>query len=302
MASTRQLLADGHAKRADLVKVWIDHIHVDPGFNAPETEEDFEARVQAVVDHLISGGSLPPIEVRDRPEGGVFIVEGHARTEGTKRAAAMGLPVHDKKDGRVYMLTIPFTGNDLDRNLRIVTSAKGRQLNPLQIGAVLKRNRNLGQPVADIAKGVSLSVERVNQLLALADANGDVQQMVRSGEVSASVAAKAQRKHKEGAGEVLKEQLDAAKAEGKKRLTASVVAPKRVKASELEGERARLDWLVEQRAVVVLGGRMSLSNPQEPARNGYWVRWPDDDRNQQGTYESARAAIDAAMVEAQAEQ
>ena len=181
MSSNRQLLESGAAKRADLVKIALEELHVEPDFNAPESYGEWEERVEGIIAHLAAGGTLPPLEVRDRTEGGKFIVDGHARREAYVRAAARGVPVHDPKDGRVYVLTIPFVGNDADRHLRIITSAEGRTLTPLQTAAILKRLRNFGWGLDDIAKRIGRSAERVRQLLMLGDANSDVQQMVQSG-------------------------------------------------------------------------------------------------------------------------
>lgn len=293
MSSNRQLLEAGTAKRADLVKVWIDELHVEPGFNAPESPEEFDARVEGMVAHLASGGTLPPLEVRDRAEGGKFIVDGQGRREAYARAAERGIPVHDPKDGKVYILTITFVGNDADRTLRIITSAEGRTLNPLQMAAILKRLRAFGWSLDDIAARINRSTERVSQLLALGDANSDVQQMVKSGEVSATVATAAARKHGDKAGAVLASQLADVKAAGGKKLTPGKAGPKRPKLADLETERARLDWLVEQRAIVLHGGKMDLANDE--ATRGFYVFWPDTDSTQPGLFASSRDAIDSAM-------
>lgn len=293
MSSNRQLLEAGTAKRADLVKVWIDELHIEPDFNAPETPEEFDARVESIVAHIENGGKLPPLEVRDRAAGGKFIVDGHARLAAYARAAAKGLPVHDPKDGRVYVLTIPFEGNDADRTLRIITSAESRTLTPLQTAAILKRLRAFGWALDDIARKINRTPERVRQLLALGDANSDVQALVQSGEVSASVATQAARQHGDKAGEVLSRQLADVKAKGAKKLTPSKAAPKRPTQSDLEREMGRLDWLVGQRAIVCNGGKMDFA--ADTSALGYWVRWIDNDCDQPGLFDSARAAIDSAM-------
>ncbi|AVS68158.1 hypothetical protein C8245_23065 [Paracidovorax avenae] len=292
MSSNRQLLEAGTAKRADLVKVWIQELHVEPGFNAPETPEEFQARVDGIVAHLANGGKLPPIEVRDRPEGGKFVVDGHARREGYIQADAKGIPVADPKDGRVYVLTIPFEGNDADRTLRIITSAESRTLSPLQTAAILKRLRAFGWALEDIARKINRTPERVRQLLALGDANTDVQQLVQSGEVSANVASQAVRQYGEKAGEVLQHQLEGVKAAGGKKLTPSKAKPPRPTASDLEQERSRLDWLVQQRAYVCEGGKPDFA--EDAATRGYWVHWPEKGLDQPGLFPNARAAIDAA--------
>ena len=292
MSSNRQLLEAGTAKRADLVKVLLEELHLEPDFNAPESAEEFDARVEGIVAHLAGGGTLPPLEVRDRAEGGKFVVDGHARREAYARAVARGVPVHDPKDGRVYVLTIPFVGNDADRHLRIITSAEGRTLSPLQTATILKRLRAFGWGLDDIAKRINRTPERVRQLLELGDANSDVQALVKSGEVSATVATAAARKHGEQAGAVLAEQLAEVKAQGGKKLTPSKAGPKKPKASDIAEERERLDWLIDQRAMVARGKKDDLVGDESTM--GYWVFWPDDGKVQPGLFQDPRAAIDAA--------
>lgn len=249
MSSSRQLLADGHAKRADLVKVLHNHIHIELGFNAPESAEEFKARVRAMADHLKEGGRLPPIEVRDRDEGGVYVVDGHGRHAAYALADKEGVSIRDPKDGMLYMLTMPFTGNDADRVLRTITSAEGRTLTPLQLADRYKRLQAFGWSAADIARKVGKTSQHVGQVLALGNANTDVQQMVQAGETSATEAVKAVKKHKEKAGAVLKEQLVAAKKAGKTKVTSAVVNAdkKAVKAREnadLLADAEMFRWLV----------------------------------------------------------
>lgn len=293
MASNNKLLADGHAKRADLVKIRLDQIHVEPGFNVPETPEEFDERVNGILAHLKQGGYLPPIEVRDRAEGGVYVVEGHARREAHIRAVAEGVPVHDPKDGQVYLLTVRFNGNDADRVLRSVTSATGRTLSMSQLANRYKMLIAFGWSAAQIAEKVSKSREHVHNVLGLGNANSDVQQMVAQGTVSASVAGKAARKYGEKAGAVLTEQLEKVKAEGGAKVTTSSLEGKKVKVSVLDDERACLNYLIEQRALVQHGGKMSTVDCS--SERGFWLYYPDDDATQKGVYPTARAAIHAAI-------
>jgi ParB family chromosome partitioning protein len=245
MSSNRQLLADGAAKRADLVKVRLDNIHIEAGFNPPETQEAFDMRVDAIVAHLAQGGYLPPIEVRPRDEGGVYVVDGHGRRAAYERAAAAGIPVSDPKDGHVYILTTAFVGNDADRVARIVTSSERRTLSPVQIAHCYQRLQAFGWSVDQIAKKVCKSDAHVRQLLDLGSANSDVQKMVTAGEVSASVAIKEVRKSGERAGKVLSEQLATAKAAGKKKVTAGTAEGKKSSAALIKTLLAALEAIIE---------------------------------------------------------
>lgn len=53
---------------------------------------------------------------------------------------------------------------------------------------------------------------------------------------------------------------------------------------------ARLDWLIESRAIISYGGKST----ERGFIRGYWLSWDDGDETQPGAYETARAAIDAA--------
>lgn len=293
MSSFRQLLAEGRAKRADSVRTWIEEIHFEEGFNVPESPEEYEARVDGMVAHLANGGQLPAIEVRDRLEGGVMVVDGHARRDAYARAHALGVPVADPKDGRVYIMTTLFVGNDADRTVRLITSAEGRTLTPLQMANVIKRLRNFNWSLDEIAKSINRTPERVRQLLELGDANSDVQDLVRSGEVSAVVATAAVRSHGDNAGTVLAEQLAEVKAAGGKKLTPGKASPNKPKAADLAKERALLDWLIHQRAMVARGSKPDFVGDEITL--GYWVIWPLTGIVQPGLFKDPREAIVEAM-------
>lgn len=247
MSSLRELRANKLLRRADLPRIRIDQIHAEPGFNPPELAEDWNARVEALVAHLAAGGSIPPIEVRDRPDGGVWLVEGHARTEATRRAQTRSIIKVDD-DGHAYMLAMPFEGQELDRLLRPMTSAEGRSLSPLQQSYLVKRARDEGSTAAEIAHKSGKSVEYISQLLALANAGEAVQQMVSTGQVSPLVAAKVARKHKEGAAAILSEQISTAKIAGKAKVT------RVAKAQPAEAPAATPDRLQRVRTLVADDG------------------------------------------------
>lgn len=241
----------------------------------------------------MGGGRIPPLEVRIRDEGGVWIVDGHCRHAAIGRALERGAPLRHPKDGEAWIHVVYFEGNDADRTARIITSAVKKPLAPLEVAEGYKRLRGFGWTPAQIGAKVGKTAEHVLQLLALGDANSDVRAMVNAGKVSATHAAKTARKHGEKASAVLGEQLEVAKARGKKRITASTTAEPKPKTSELRADSRRLDWLIEQRAIVQHGGKVDLASP-EPGQQGYWVEWLKDDRTQPGVYASPRAAIDAA--------
>lgn len=285
MSSVRELLAAGHAKRADLTKILASHIHIEPGFNLPETKEEFEARVEAMVSHLAQGGMLPPIEVRPRDKGGVFVVDGHARFEANKRALKRGLPIGDPKDGQLYLLTIPFTGNDADRVVRLVTSTEGRTATPLQLADAYKRLVAFNWTVEQIAHKVSKSAEHVRNMLKLATASSDVQQMVATGKVAASEAVKVVKKHGDEAGKVLSAAVKTAAKSGKKKATAkSLGTRKSDKQQALEMDAAFFRWLEQHGEIGVdVLGRFEIVLDLD------------------GAYENLREAVQAGLVKTESE-
>lgn len=278
MSSARQLLAEGLAKRADATKIRWDAIHVEPGFNLAETPEEFAERVAGMVAHLQQGGKLPAIEVRSREAGGVWLVDGHARYAAFGEADALGaVQLRDAKDGHLYVPAEYFTGNDADRVARLLTSAEGRTLSPLQRAEAYKRLANFGWSAAQIAAKVCKHPDHVRDSLALALANSDVHQMVKAGEVSATVAAKAARKHGEKAGAVLGAQVVEAKAEGRR-----PSLPK--KPPKPHPDTAMLDFLLKKQAILA-------SNTV-----GVFLQYPLTGDRQANVFLDARTAIAHAMA------
>src|SRR5690242_17079144 len=87
LSTFKQKILAGEIKRADALKVRYDDLQVEPGFNLRLPidrlgEEDLaaaEADDESLFQHIMSGGQLPALEVRPRPEGGVWIVDCHRR-------------------------------------------------------------------------------------------------------------------------------------------------------------------------------------------------------------------------------
>lgn len=282
--SIRKMRGTGEVKRADGVQVRYESLHVEPGFNLRQQDQDLEESIEALTLHIIGAGKFPPLEVRPRDEGGMWIVDGHRRHAAIGRALDRGAPLRDPKTGVAWIHVVIFEGNDADRVARIITSAANKPLTPLEISEGYKRLRAFNWTPAQIGKKVGKTAEHVLQLLALGDAGSDVRQMVSAGEVSATLAAKAARKHGEKAGEVLGEQLQTAKAHGKARVTPSTSG--KTSASELQQERARLDWVIAQQAIVL----------KDIEQGDFYVSLPGRSDHQISRGQSTRVAIDNAIA------
>jgi ParB-like chromosome segregation protein Spo0J len=216
-ASFKTMILDKTIKRADAMKIEYSRIHVVPDFNLRELDDQYEAEIQDLLAHILAGGLLPPLEVVAMADGsGVELVDGHRRYDAMGRAIAQGFPIH-------WVSIVAFQGNKIDRMARVYTSNKNSQLRPLEAARGFKRFRGAGLDSAEIAAIVHFSRTHVENYLVLADAERDVQELVRSSQVAADVAIEAVRKLGAKAGEFLAGKVGQAKAAGKAKVTASTI-------------------------------------------------------------------------------
>lgn len=231
--SFKQKILDKEIRRADAMKIRHEDIHVEPGFNLRvsfdllegEALEQAKADDESLYEHIMEGGKIPPLEVRPRAEGGVWLVDGHRRHAALGRADKDGAPLRDR-DGELMVNIVAFDGNDADRTLRILSSNKNRQLHPLEKAFGYQRLSRFGWDNSRIAENDHVSPQWVGKMLVLAGANVDVHRLVFSGKASASVAADAVRQRGEQAGEFLSSELEKASADGKNKVTAGSIKGK----------------------------------------------------------------------------
>lgn len=223
--SFKQMIKDGEVRRADAMKVQLEDLHEEPGFNLRTEGDALEASINALAEFIAAGGQIPPLEVRPRAEGGVWLVDGHRRRRALLKLDAEGrLPRTPNKDRpealEAWVPVIAFEGSDADRVARIITSQENEKLSPLELAEGYKRLRAFGWSVEQIATKVGKTRQHVEQVLTVGNANTDVQNLVAAGHVSATTAAQVVREHGDGAGKVLGVELEKAQASGKKRVTA----------------------------------------------------------------------------------
>ena len=241
MTTFKQKILAKEIKRADAMKVRLQDLHAEPGFNLRIEDADFDASIDALAQHIIAGGQYPALEVRPRAEGGVWIVDGHRRRLAILKAFEAGAPLQDK-DGEVWVPIVAFEGNDADRVARVITSAEGRALSPLEVARGYARLRSFGWDNTRIAQKVGKTPQHVAQLLTLADANSDVQNMVAAGGVSAAVAVEAVRKHGDGAGKVLAD----APTNGNGKVTAGTMKGEALPRNVVDEVEKTLNWFRDE--------------------------------------------------------
>lgn len=217
--SFKQMAKDGTIKRPDgRMTMNLDDIHVQEGFNKRVENEHTLAEDEKLFQHLMSGKPVPPLEVRVRDEGGVWVVEGHRRRRAYSRCRDAGKPIE-------RLQIIQFTGNDVERIARIMNSNTQLPLSPYEQSLVVKELAGFNLSPDEIAALVGKSRATVDKLLAFSQANHDVQTLVREGSVAVDAAVDRVKEHGEAAGKVLAGDVEKAKKAGKKKVTKSFIAP-----------------------------------------------------------------------------
>lgn len=219
--SFKQMIKAGEIKRTDSgMFISLNDIHVKHGFNKRDDADERTLKADDdLFQFLMNGGTVPPLEVVARDEGGVWVVEGHRRRRCYERCREAGKPVE-----RIHI--VPFVGNDVQRLARIMTSNNQLPLSSVEQAAVVQElATTFNLTTSEISKLVHKSIPTVENLLTLSTASHSVQQKVKSGAVSVDVAVDRVKEHGENAEQVLKKDEERAAAVGKKKVTRSVITP-----------------------------------------------------------------------------
>lgn len=241
--SFKQMIKDGEVRRADAMKVQLEDLHEESGFNLRIEGEALEASIDALAEFIASGGQIPALEVRPRAEGGVWIVDGHRRRRALIKLDKAGrLPRTPNKDNpeilEAWVAVTAFEGSDADRVARIISSQENEKLSPLELAEGYKRLKAFGWTVDQIAKKVGKTRQHVEQVVTVGNANTDVQNLVAAGQVSATTAAQVVRVHGDDAGKVLGAELEKAQAKGKAKVTAGTMRGPSISRPKLEAVHA----------------------------------------------------------------
>lgn len=247
--SFRAMRKTGVISRSDNgMFISIDDIHIKEGFNSRDyNSPECVAADEDLFQHLMNGGTVPPLEVKALDSGGVWIVEGHRRYRMYLRCREAGMPVD-----RIHITQ--FKGSDLEAQAHVMKSGKQLHLTPLEKANNLRKMAAFNLTNAEIATYVGLSVATVEKLLALTETDHAVQMAVKSGEVSVDAALQRVEEYGSRAAEVLEQDKEKAKAAGKKKVTRSVIAP------EISVKKARraVELLamadISEEGVITLGG------------------------------------------------
>lgn len=213
--SLKSLAAAGEVKKTDLFRARYQDLKIEKGFNLRDlTAPDVKAHINSIYTTLMNGGTVPPLDVRVDQDDNIFVVDGHCRHAAYGMAIEAGAPIE-------WIDVLPTKDNDAGRVTKMITRNQGLGLTPLETAMGYLRLIKFNWDEKQIANSVGRSEEHVKQLLILANANTDVHQLVRSGAIKAYPAIEVIRKYGDKAGEHIKQQLEAAQAQGKRHVTKS---------------------------------------------------------------------------------
>lgn len=281
---------DGTVKRGEANSVRLEDIHERPGFNIVRDYDSpqYQADVESLVAYLEAGGTVEPLEVVPRAEGGVWVVQGHTRRFAFLKMDERGtLPRTPNKEKpellEAWIPVRPFVGNDAEQLLRQATSTKRAETDPLGLGRVYAKLLAFGWTAQQIAERSGEKVATIQRILTLASGNTDVHQMVKAGEVKPTIAAQAVKTHGDKAGAVLGAALVEAKAIGKTRVTNAVLKPKKgwrlCSDGGLPGEGE--ECLIVVNGVVRIAARF-WDEPGPEDTYGAYMYWDDPDTQNGG--------------------
>jgi ParB-like chromosome segregation protein Spo0J len=186
----------------------------DDDWNAREEGPALDAHIRWLADSIKEEGVKEPLVVLWRDQQ-VVVRSGHCRHRATMLAISEGadiaaVPCRPEERGTT----------EADRILELKTRNGGLSLTPLETAIhVYARLIKLGWEPAKIAKKDGVSNAHVSNMLLLAEAPATIHQMVRAGQISATLAVETIRSRGEKAFEVLTEAYKAAVAAGKTKAT-----------------------------------------------------------------------------------
>lgn len=192
------------ASSSDLWKVPPDKIHVIPGFNVRIEDEEYAAHVRFLADSIKANGFTSVLLGYVDGEK-VVVIDGHSRLKAIAIAAAEGCRVEF-----VPVKMMPSGTDQIDLLTQISAANENKNLKPMERAILCKRMIGFGVDEDEIARRMGRSRALIDSLLTLLSAGREVGEMVQSGKVSATEAAKVVKKHGAAAAKVLDAASEAA--------------------------------------------------------------------------------------------
>ena len=220
-------LKDITKRRSDLYHADPSTIVEEPEWNRRHDRPELLEHIQWLKDSIKEEGVRQPITCYLRKCSGgsgeeLVVTDGHCRLTAVNMLIAEGCEIK----------TIPVQvedrhSNAADRILSMITRNGGLPLTPIETGEVLKRLTKLGWTVDQIITKTGYSQSKVSYLLNLSSMSPEITNMVKSGEVSASLAIETVRElGEEKATTLISDAVEKVKQKGKTRATRQDMMPK----------------------------------------------------------------------------
>lgn len=178
----------------------VDHIYLDTDQNVRDLDWD---HINSLAASFEQGSPIKALVVQTT-EKGFLVVDGQHTFEAAKIAGASRLECKE------------FSGSEAEKIAFMVASSQGKPLDPIQRANAYRRMTNLGMTKDEIAKSVGRSRADIDNHLVILDGGEDVISAVKNKDISASDARAAIKKHGNGAGVAIKEEIETAKSENRK--------------------------------------------------------------------------------------
>lgn len=236
----------------------LEYLYVVDGYNVREELKDKKIRMFA--DRYKLGLYVPPIEVR-AINGRFQVIEGHHRYHGAHLAKEEGASL-------ARLSLVIFEGDENEAILRMMNSAEGEKLSPLEIAGGYKRLINQGMTEKEIAAARQQSTIQIVKMLKLANASLAVKALIRDGSISATRAIEIIEDCERDGGDpvaIMKDDIAFAKSQGKERATKkhSATARSKPKALPRKHVESAISTLLESN----LAQQLRDSLPAEDAEN-----------------------------------
>lgn len=208
--------------RGDVFLLTPDQLRIDPE-NVRDGYDSERARnhIESLKASMRAGRHIPALEVRARADedGRYTIVDGAHRKLAADELQREGMTIR--------LRCSAFGGNEVDRITYMMCSSQGLPLDPIEMARGCLKLQNWGKKVDEIAESMSKSSTWVHNQLMLAEAEPEVQQMVRDNLVSASIAIEMMRTHAKDHLKILNKLADEVRHGKRKKVTkASVHGPR----------------------------------------------------------------------------
>lgn len=184
--------------RAEIFRVNPDEVIFEENFNVRAKDDSLDAHIEQLYQSMKHGAYIPPVDLRVEA-GKAIVIDGHCRVTAARRL---------KLEAPEYTLEArQFRGNEQDRVLHMLGTGSGQKpLTPLEAGIGYLRLIKFGLTSQQIAKKLGVSSVTVENGLILAEAPVEVQNLIKTGDVSSTTAREAIKQGPEG----VKALLDAA--------------------------------------------------------------------------------------------